>query len=68
MGGASGDGVLPPLTPSSVSFASVGPSVQLCSLSLPFNAFKSLISSGAELLPACSKLVFHTAEGKRDEF
>ena len=42
MGGASGDGALPPLTPSSVSFASVGPSVQLCSLSLPFNAFKSL--------------------------
>ena len=42
MGGASGDGALPPLTPAPVGFGSVGPSVQLCFLSLPFDAFKSL--------------------------
>ena len=42
MGGASGDGALPPLTPAPVGFGSVGPSVQLCFLSLPFNAFKSV--------------------------
>ena len=42
MGGASGNGALPSLTPAPVSFGSVGPSVQLCFLSLPFDAFKSL--------------------------
>ena len=42
MGGASGDGALPPLSPAPLGFGSVGPSVQLCFLSLPFNAFKSL--------------------------
>ena len=41
-GGASGGGALPPLTPTPVNFGSVGPSVQLCFLSLPFDAFKSL--------------------------
>ena len=42
MGGASGDGALPPLSPAPLGFGSVGPSVQLCFLSLPFDAFKSL--------------------------
>ena len=41
-GGASGGGALRPLTPTPVNFGSVGPSVQLCFLSLPFDAFKSL--------------------------
>ena len=41
-GGASGGGALPPLNPTPVNFGSVGPSVQLCFLSLPFDAFKSL--------------------------
>ena len=41
-GGASGGRALPPLTPAPVNFGSVGPSVQLCLLSLPFDAFKSL--------------------------
>ena len=43
-GGARGGGALPPLTPAAVRFGSVGPSVQLCFLSLPFDAFKSLTS------------------------
>ena len=42
MGGASGGGALPPLNPAPVSFGSVGPYVQLCFHSLPFDAFKSL--------------------------
>ena len=41
-GGASGGGALPPLNPTPVNFGSVGPFVQLCFLSLPFDAFKSL--------------------------
>ena len=41
-GGARGGGALPPLTPTPVRFGSVGPSVELCFLSLPFDAFKSL--------------------------
>ena len=41
-GGARGGGALPPLTPAPVRFGSVGPSVQLCFLSLPFDAFRSL--------------------------